>query len=299
VIDAEAASRARERLGDVNADQWEALAPVFAASPYLTSLAVRRPEQLERGLASEPQAHVEALCLEAGGLDGDPLEVGRRLRVLKAELHLAVALADLGGAFALEQVTAALSNFADGALCAALRSAVTEQVRRGRMAPPADPDNPAPGLFCLAMGKHGAGELNYSSDIDVSVFFEPERLPATGKVDAQTLAVHLVQGLASLLQNRTAEGYVFRVDLRLRPDPGSTKPAVPVDAALEYYESVGQNWERRPSSRRGPRPATRTQRRRSWRTCSRSSGGGTWTTRPSPTSTRSSGRSMCTRVWKG
>jgi glutamate-ammonia-ligase adenylyltransferase len=94
------------------------------------------------------------------------------------------------------------------------------------------------------MGKQGAFELNYSSDIDVSVFYDPDKLPLAEGVEAQAFAVRLTHRLADLMQARTGEGYVFRIDLRLRPDPSSTPPAVPVPAALEYYESVGQNWER-------------------------------------------------------
>ncbi|HET6970773.1 MAG TPA: bifunctional [glutamine synthetase] adenylyltransferase/[glutamine synthetase]-adenylyl-L-tyrosine phosphorylase, partial [Phenylobacterium sp.] len=105
---------------------------------------------------------------------------------------------------------------------------------------------PVPGLFCIAMGKHGAFELNYSSDIDVSVFFDPDLLaPALAEgVETQAFAVRLTQRVSELMQARTADGYVFRMDLRLRPDPSSTPPAVPTPAALEYYETVGQNWER-------------------------------------------------------
>jgi glutamate-ammonia-ligase adenylyltransferase len=94
------------------------------------------------------------------------------------------------------------------------------------------------------MGKQGAFELNYSSDIDISVFFDPERLPLAAEVEPLAFAVRLTQRVAELMQGRTDEGYVFRIDLRLRPDPSSTPPAVPTPAALDYYESVGQNWER-------------------------------------------------------
>src|ERR1044071_5057466 len=96
------------------------------------------------------------------------------------------------------------------------------------------------------MGKQGAFELNYSSDIDVSVFFDPEAMSealAAGQ-EPEAFAVRLTHRLSELMQAKTADGYVFRMDLRLRPDPASTQPAVPVPAALEYYESVGQNWER-------------------------------------------------------
>ena len=242
VIDQAAAERASETLGEVAGDAWPALAPVFGASPYLTRLAVRRPERLATALEADPVLRARALAVEAEAVDGDPAEAGQRLRELKADLHLTLALADLCAGLRLESVTGALSAFADASVRAALKAVTADAVRRGRLAQVTD-DTP-PGLFVLAMGKHGAGELNYSSDIDVSVFFDPGRLPVTGKVDAQTAAVQLTQALATLLQARTVEGYVFRVDLRLRPDPSATPSAVPVEAALSYYESVGQNWER-------------------------------------------------------
>ena len=100
------------------------------------------------------------------------------------------------------------------------------------------------GLFCIAMGKHGAGELNYSSDIDISVFFDPADLALAPGIEAQAFATRFTERVGEILQRRTADGYVFRVDLRLRPDPSSTPVAVSLPAAYGYYESVGQNWER-------------------------------------------------------
>ncbi len=98
------------------------------------------------------------------------------------------------------------------------------------------------------MGKQGAFELNYSSDIDTRLFFEPDRLApvlAEGVGGTEASLDALAPGGARLCcSERTADGYVFRVDLRLRPDPSSTPPVVAVPTALDYYESVGQNWER-------------------------------------------------------
>ena len=101
-----------------------------------------------------------------------------------------------------------------------------------------------PGLFCIAMGKYGAFELNYSSDIDFSVFYDPDLLPLAEGVEHAPFAIRYTQAVAEVLQQRTSDGYVFRVDLRLRPDPSATAVALPVDAALDYYQTVGQNWER-------------------------------------------------------
>ncbi|HEY8571637.1 bifunctional [glutamine synthetase] adenylyltransferase/[glutamine synthetase]-adenylyl-L-tyrosine phosphorylase [Phenylobacterium sp.] len=251
VIDAKATERAREIISDVvwteaMEQAWPAVKPVFAASPYLASLGRRDPQMLARVLAADPAERLEAVLAQtaaAAGLDGDAAVVA--LRKLKAELHLLTALADLGGVWDLDQVTGALTRFADAAVAAALCVAARAELAAGRLTRLGEGDEgPVPGWFCIAMGKQGAFELNYSSDIDVSVFFEPEKLPLAEGVEPQAFAVRLTHRLSELMQAKTGDGYVFRMDLRLRPDPSSTQPAVPVPAALDYYESVGQNWER-------------------------------------------------------
>ena len=240
-MDLAAAERAREALGDVAA--WSALAPVFAASPYLARLATRHPAGLASMLAHEAETSLDAiLAATASAGELEPAAGGGELRRLKARLHLLTALCDLGGVWDLDQVTGALTRFADAAVRAAL--ALAARSLGDRLANLGPADNPVPGYFVVAMGKMGAFELNYSSDIDVSVFYAPEALPLAPGSEPQASATRLTQALAGLLQDRTADGYVFRVDLRLRPDPLSTPAAVPVDQALEYYESVGQNWER-------------------------------------------------------
>ena len=175
----------------------------------------------------------------AGALEA--AEGAAALRRGKARLHLLTALCDLGGVWDLDQVTGALTDYADAAVQAALTLAARGLADR---LTPFDPDaaGPIPGLFVVALGKMGAFELNYSSDIDISIFYEPDALPLREGVEPAAFAVRLTQGMAELLQDRTGDGYVFRVDLRLRPD--STPPAVPAGQALEYYESIGQNWER-------------------------------------------------------
>ncbi|MGE5501063.1 MAG: glutamine-synthetase adenylyltransferase, partial [Ignavibacteriales bacterium] len=247
-LDAKAAERTREVLAETfDLSAWEALAPVFGASPYLAGLARRRPQGLRRTLEGDPDARLEGILAEAlaQGAQADREEARRVLRELKADLHLLTALCDLGGVWDLDRVTGALSRFADAALRASLMQAARAEVERGRLTHVGDGEaGPVPGLFCLAMGKHGAFELNYSSDIDFTVFYEPDALPLAEGAEAPAVAVRITQLVAGMLQDRTADGYVFRVDLRLRPDPSSTQPAVPVPEAFEYYESVGQNWER-------------------------------------------------------
>jgi glutamate-ammonia-ligase adenylyltransferase len=256
VIDAPAAARALEALAPAAEAggwakllhaAWPALAPVFAASPYLAGLARHEPARLQRILGQAPEARLDAALLAEAALaaEAEVEDGAARLRHAKSELHLLTALADLGGVWDLDQVTSALARFADACVAAALALAARECAERGKLRlPDAAGEGPVPGLFVIAMGKHGAFELNYSSDIDVSLFYEPDALPVAPGVEPQAAAAQLAQAFVRLLQARTGDGYVFRVDLRLRPDPAATPAVVPVDAALEYYESVGQNWER-------------------------------------------------------
>jgi glutamate-ammonia-ligase adenylyltransferase len=226
---------------------WPALAPIFGSSPYLAALATRRPERLERILRVPADLSTRNLVSAAAdcGAHDDITAAAGRLRRLKSELHLLVAIADLGGLWDLTQVTAALSQFADAAVKAALLLAARESLAEGRLSRLSEgAAGPVPGLFILAMGKHGAFELNYSSDIDISIFYEPGDVPVAAGLDPGFVATRITERVANLIQSRTSDGYVFRVDLRLRPDPSSTPIAVSTPAAFAYYESVGQNWER-------------------------------------------------------
>jgi len=224
------------------------LARIADGSPFLWQLCESDPERLLRLLEGDPQTARDALLAEAraaaDGEEVDEAHVMRRLRKLKAEMALLLALADLGGVWDVPVVTAALSDFADAAISAGLRFLLREAAGRGKIALPdlADPEQGC-GLTVLAMGKHGARELNYSSDIDLIVFYDRQNAPLD-EDDAPPFYIRLVQHLVRILQERTEDGYVFRTDLRLRPDPGSTPVAISVEAALSYYETVGQNWER-------------------------------------------------------
>ena len=255
IADPKAAERAYEaiirKVGEAAAVQveaaWPALGPVFGASSYLASLARRDGRRLPWILDGDPEARLGEILAAARSVADEPdFETARKtLRELKADLHLLTALCDLGGVWGLDAVTAALTHFADAALQAALAQAVRAEVARGSLTGVGEgARGPAPGLFCIAMGKHGAFELNYSSDIDFSIFYAPDALPVAEGIEPQGVAVRIANHLGRILQERTADGYVFRIDLRLRPDPSSTPPAMPIDAALDYYESVGQNWER-------------------------------------------------------
>jgi len=167
------------------------------------------------------------------------------LRLAKRRAALAIAMADIAGHWDLERVTRALTEFADACVKGALRFMLREAAGKAEM-PERDGATleDSTGLTVLAMGKYGAFELNYSSDIDLVVFYDPVRFPFRKRDDPRGAAVDIVRGIVKLLTEITADGYVFRVDLRLRPDAGATQVAISVDAAESYYEGMGQNWER-------------------------------------------------------
>ncbi|MFZ4601608.1 MAG: bifunctional [glutamine synthetase] adenylyltransferase/[glutamine synthetase]-adenylyl-L-tyrosine phosphorylase [Caulobacterales bacterium] len=227
---------------------FAAATAALCGAPYLLR-AVEQRSDLALAIAARGPAAVVADAIHdarAAAEGGDFEQTMARLRRAKTALHLGCAAADLSGVWTLQDVTAGLSDFADAALDSALVASAALMRARGELAEvePGDPRGPVPGLILLAMGKHGARELNYSSDVDVTVFYDPAALPVPPGREAQRTAVRIAQLLVRAMEEVTVDGYVFRTDLRLRPDPGATPIAVSLPAAEIYYQSVGQNWER-------------------------------------------------------
>ncbi len=225
------------------------LASVFGNSPYL-SRSLIADQAFARVLIEEGTDAAYAMALEAADDgtddDGESMETAmKRLRVAKRRAALAIGIADIAAVWPLEKVTAALSNFAEAALRAACRHLLAGQHRAGYLELT---DLRAPergsGLLVLGMGKLGARELNYSSDIDLIVFYDQDSVPHTGKGGLQQIFIRLARDLVKMIGEQTGDGYVFRTDLRLRPDPGSTPLALSVQAAENYYRRAGRNWER-------------------------------------------------------
>ena len=217
-------------------------------SPFLWHLARSRPVRLARLLEEAPEASFDRILADLQrACDGarSEAEAMQALRSAKQEIALLVALADLGDVWDVVLVSRKLSQFADAAVSQALRFLLRAAANDAKLLLPdaADPEAGC-GVVVLAMGKHGAGELNYSSDIDLIVFFNPDARAVAPGQEPSTIFVRMTRALARILQERTGDGYVLRVDLRLRPDPGSTAVAISLPAAYSYYEMLGQNWER-------------------------------------------------------
>ncbi len=266
------------------------LACLGGNSPYLAGLALRDPGCVRRLVRLGPEAvrHWAMTALSRTPPTAERPAVAAALRAARRRVALATALADLGGLWGLEQVTGALSDLADAALGLAvshlLHAARADGLVLPRRAPTpaADPEaaspgplpprpaaralGPGSGFVVLGMGKLGARELNYSSDVDLVLLYDPAIHPyhdAEGRadpsapparrrtragrgqpVDPGAVFARLARGLVALMEAREDGDIVFRVDLRLRPDPGATPPAISLPAALAYYEGMGRNWER-------------------------------------------------------
>ena len=221
---------------------------IAEASPYLFDLLRADAARAIRLFGCTPELHlarlIEHTCrdVEAASSEADAMQLLRRM---KSEAALLIALCDIGGVLPVMQVTAGLTDLAVAAVRSALRYLLRQEAARGRLSP-SNVDRPEEnsGLIVLAMGKMGAGELNFSSDIDLIVFFDAEASTLATDIEPQPFFVRLTQALARLLQQRSGDGYVFRVDLRLRPDPASTQVAISTASALDYYEREGRTWER-------------------------------------------------------
>ncbi len=223
------------------------IAAVMECSPFLRGLILDNPKRLAAILTTAPAAFLKNTIARAAGTwrEATEAELMAALRRARAEVALLTALADLGGVWDVSTFTAAITDFADAAVGSAVRFILTAAAKTGdiEIADARRPEENS-GWVILGMGKFGAGELNYSSDIDLIVLFDREVARIKGDRDPTTVFVKFTKRLVHILQELTADGYVFRIDLRLRPDPGTTNIAMSTDAALQYYEGLGQNWER-------------------------------------------------------
>ncbi len=229
---------------------------VFGNSPYLGRLILRDPAFATRLFDLGPDAIWQEIMAKVGtetpGLKSQT-ELMAALRKAKEKAALVAGIADITGVWGVERVTGALSDFAREAVALTTSHLLRQRMTAGELAFPEGRSSESPadgefaqgsGYFVLGMGKLGAGELNYSSDIDLIAFYDADIARYTGSRDVGDCFIKLTRDLVKILQTRTKDGYVFRTDLRLRPDAGATAVAISTEAAEYYYQSVGLNWER-------------------------------------------------------
>lgn len=224
------------------------LGSVLDLAPFLRDAAILHPEFLDTLFDTPIDNRIDAIISavpEFGLSLESESELMPALRIAKAEAHFLIALGDLGGVLGGAKTTTLVSRLAIASTQSAIRFLLKDAARTGKLLlkNESEPEKGS-GWIILGMGKLGAMELNYSSDIDLIVLFDPWAGILPDAHDGIETFTRLTRRLVRIMQDRTSEGYVFRTDLRLRPDPGSTPLAIPLEAALLYYEGRGQNWER-------------------------------------------------------
>ena len=240
--DAEQGVEARGHVPDLSPVLTDLIDGTAGCSPYLAQLIAQESDWLPVAL-HDPEGAVSDIFADLK--EGAPDQLGDALRRAKRQVALITGLADLAGVWPLEMVTQVLTDFADLAVDLATKAMIAAEIKRGKLPGMSEEDVPtAAGMVALAMGKMGAGELNYSSDIDLICLFDETRFDADQYHDARAAFVRATRRMSSMLSDRAAGGYVFRTDLRLRPDPAVTPVCMAMAGAEAYYESLGRTWER-------------------------------------------------------
>lgn len=222
-------------------------------SPYLSDLLLKNIHFFEYLIKNGPDQACDAVftTLQNSSIQEPRIHIAKILRITKQKIALACAIADIGNVWTLKKITHTLSNLAEIALHFAINYLLL-QAHLNKKITLSCPETPQidSGFIILGMGKLGGKELNYSSDIDLIILYDPEKYP--NHPDLATVFIRITRQLVSLMEERDENGYVFRVDLRLRPDPSSSPLAVSLPAAISYYESLGQTWERSAMSKARP-----------------------------------------------
>ena len=241
-FDPELGQAARDAVPGLSDPLGALIAGTAGSSPFLNGLILAQADWVPQAL-DDPAAALrdERLALQ----ETAPDILSAALRRAKARHALAIALADLSGAWSVDQVTQELTDFADLSCDLALKASLLPLIKRGKIPGQTEDDlEQAAGLSVLAMGKMGARELNYSSDIDLICLFDETRYDPDDFFEVRQSLVKATRAMCAFLSDRTSDGYVFRTDLRLRPDPAVTPVVIAMEAAERYYESLGRTWER-------------------------------------------------------
>ncbi|WP_424930416.1 bifunctional [glutamine synthetase] adenylyltransferase/[glutamine synthetase]-adenylyl-L-tyrosine phosphorylase [Amaricoccus tamworthensis] len=243
VFDERAASEISDQFSDLSGPVRELLGATASCSGYLARSMQREETWLREIVDASPEETLANTLTSLHDVGGD--RMASKLRIAKRRIALLVALADLCGAWSLHEVTGALTQLADRAVQFSLQTLVAAEIERGKI-PNATPEDAieGAGMFVVAMGKMGAGELNYSSDIDLIVLFDETRHDPNDYAAVRKSFIRVTQKMVTMLSKISGEGYVFRTDLRLRPDPSVTPVCIATEPAEHYYESLGRTWER-------------------------------------------------------
>ena len=220
---------------------------LFGNSPYLTRMLLRDTQFAEALASQSSQALADRVLEELSAAD-PTMNRDRLMRLLRRQrsrVAILVAACDCYGVWDVMQCAATLSETADRTVHLATEHLLLDRVRRGELAHPGEnPAGPRWGYFLLAAGRHGARELGYTGDLSLIALYDPDVVEYTGTRSPEDCFARVTRDMARILQARTRHGYVFRTDLRLRPDAPATPLAITRHFALEYYRRSGRTWER-------------------------------------------------------
>ncbi|WP_417714268.1 glutamine-synthetase adenylyltransferase [Pseudophaeobacter arcticus] len=240
--DPDLGAESRDLVAGLNQETGQLISGAAGSSPYLRRLIEQEAVWIGEALSGPKQA-LAGVFDDCRALAPDQLKPG--LRQAKRRVALLTALCDLSGGWSLEEVTTALTNFGGLSADVAIKAEIAALIRRKKLPGLTEADvETAGGLSILAMGKMGAYELNYSSDIDLICLFDETRFDPDDFFEVRQAMARATRNMCTTLSDRTADGYVFRTDLRLRPDPSVTPACLAMETAERYYESLGRTWER-------------------------------------------------------
>lgn len=219
--------------------------PVLAYSEFVTRICSREPALLLQCLANTaplPCTYPQLLSDTLSGAHDDH-SAKARLRQLRNREMVRIAWVDLSGQCAIDNVLAATSALAEAIIDGTLAHLYTQMCTQ--WGTPRNAGGQTQQLVVLGMGKLGGGELNFSSDIDLIFAFADNGQCDGGKaLDNREFFTRLGQRLITMLNDISADGFVYRVDMRLRPFGDVGPLAVSFDALENYFQTHGREWER-------------------------------------------------------
>ena len=227
-----------------NPSTLRVLVGLFGTSEYLSRFFLRHPELLDNLVRvdlvqiDKDKATMAAELgsrLAASSLYEEQLDI---LRCYRNEEFLRIGVNDIHGLLDSAVVSRQLSHLAEVSLEGAYQNALAALLAQYRM------DTPPGHLAVIGMGKLGAEELNYNSDLDLIFIYQPEEGQAAHSLTAHEFFTRLAQRLITTLQVRTKEGYVYKIDTRLRPSGRAGSLVSSLDAFINYHQSSSQLWER-------------------------------------------------------
>ena len=234
-----------------NRETLKLLVSLFGMSEFLSKILINHPELLDSMVARSYVSTIKSRetmetelnsLLEQSDYFEDQLDVLRRYR---NEEFLRIGMNDIHGKLKQGEITVQLTHLGETCLAAAFRLGVQELKRFGRPCYRLGGNEAEANLAVVAMGKMGGGELNYHSDLDIIFVYDHQGYTNGEKqISNHEYFAKLAQKMISILTMQTREGYVYKIDTRLRPSGNAGPLVTSLDSFLEYHRKEAQIWER-------------------------------------------------------